>query len=303
MVEMANPPSHLYVSCFNSPDELKNYEYYPTGAVTVSVHDGILDASINSQEFTAKIPVMLKTTFPGSGIRVKARIDAETNYAPTPPFRESTYIPTYSIVIASDSGYDQYFPLNADRFVKFGYSPPYLYDIQIQDGFTLYNPYDQGSWDGSETGYHTFEVALYQDRIEFYVDGNLVYTFNRNLLANDQVHIGFLFYPVSGIVTELSPVQVNAFLHADWLFIDPATAPPGDPPDLQSVCGGSSACDINCVASSVMGSLADTLNNTTSFISGNINTIASVVFATGFTSTLYKNSRRIASAVMRLLRL
>jgi hypothetical protein len=289
MVQMASPPSHLNASCFNSPDELNNYEYYPTGAVTVSVHDGILDMSINAQESEADVPVMLKTTFPGSGIRVKARMSAETNLPSSSA--------VYSLVIASDSGYDPYYPLIADRYLIFGYSPPYLYKAEIEADNNVWDLYTQGSWDGSETGYHTFEVALYPDRIELYIDGNLVYTYNQNPLANDQVHVGFMFEPVSG----RTKIQINAFLHADWLFIDPVDSPPGDPPDLQAVCGGSSTCDIGCTASGVMGSLADTLENTVSFIAGNVNTIAGVVFATGFTSMLYKNSRRIASAVARLL--
>jgi hypothetical protein len=301
MVQMASEPSRLNASCFNSPDELNNYEYYPTsqptGAVTVSVHDGILDMSINAPVWLVDVPVMLKTTFPGSGIRVKAKMDAKTNYVPPPPPERAVHLPIYSLVIASSSGYDPYLPINADRSLTFGYAPPYLYNIQMLDNEKLYKPYTQGSWDGSETGYHTFEVALNPDSMEFYIDGKLVYTHGWNLFANDQVYIGFLFYPIAGVET----VQVNAFQHVDWLFIDPVGSPPGDPPDLQAVCGGPSTCDIGCTASSVIGSLADALENTVSFISGNVNTIAGVVFATGFTSMMYKNSRRIASAVTRLL--
>ena len=291
MVQMASPPRHLLASCFNSPVELDDYTYRTDRSLSISVHDGILDISLVPSEVPVVTGFMYKYTFPGSGIRVKAKIDARTD-APN-------LNALYSLIIAGATGYDPSFPLLSDRVLVFGYSPPYLYFAQLQEYDNIVVLYSEGSWDGSETGYHTFEVALYLDMIELYIDGRLVYTYYGNPFANDNVYAGFMFHPIGGVRTFPSV----AFLHADWLFVDPIDSPPGDPPDLLEVCGGSSACDIGSTASSVMDSLANTLGNITSFISENVNTIAGVVFATGFTSMLYKHSRRITSAVTRLLRL
>jgi hypothetical protein len=284
----------LFYSCFNSPDELNNYNYRTDGTVNISVHDGILEISSPGSGGPTTSGVTTKNTFPGSNIRVKARIDANTD----------TPIPRalYTLIIASDSNYDPIIPLSSDRGLVFGYSPPYLYYASYWDTENEVDLYTGGSWNGGETGYHTFEVALYPDRIELYINGNLVKTYNGNPLANDQVHIGFMYNPYG----EYRAIPNVATLRADWLFIDPVSAPPGDPPDLKQLnCGGTSSGvggSLNDVASSIMNSLAGTLENITSFISGNINTIAGVVFASGFTLMLYKSSRRITSAVMRLVR-
>ena len=290
MVQMASPPRHLLASCFNSPDELDSYNYRTDGRLIISVHDGILEISNPSPAPPVNGGVTTKDTFPGSGIRVKARIEAETD-APNPGA-------FYSLIIVSDLNYDPNIPIMSRKILVFGYSPPYLYYATYFDDYTDIDLYAGGSWDGSRTGYHTFEVALYPDRIELYADGSLVSTYNGNPLADDQVHIGFTYDPYG----EIGRSPSIAVLRADWLFIDPIDSPPGDPPDLLEVCGGGPVSDINSVASSVMGSLAITLDNITSFISGNVNTIAGVVFATGFTSMLYKYSRGITSAVIGLLR-
>jgi len=201
----------LYYSDFNDPSELNNYYYQNDSYRGAQITNGYLEVYLGlygkSTPFAMTCTAVYKNTFPPSGIRIKARVSAMDGSS------MSNYNDVVSgIKIQSASGFNPSDPTWSNQHIHFGFSSPYLTVVYVK-GNNPERVYQSGSWNGSDTGWHTLEVVLYSDHIDFYFDGKLVYTFNSNPFAGDQIYIGII----------AGAVGAGAYARADYLEIDPVS--------------------------------------------------------------------------------
>jgi hypothetical protein len=198
----------LYYSDFSNSSELSDYYYHNDSYRGAQIVNGYLEAFLGlygkSTPFAMSCSVVYKNTFPPSGIRIKARISAMDGS------NMSNYNDMVSgIKIQSASGFNPSDPAWSNQQIHFGFSSPYLTVIYVK-GNSPERVYQSGSWNGSDTGWHTLEIALYGDHIEFYFDGQLVYTLNRNPFISDQIYVGIIAGAVSS----------GSYTRADWIEVD-----------------------------------------------------------------------------------
>ena len=199
----------MYYSDFNNPNELSNYYYHNDSYRGAQITNGYLEAFLGlygkSTPSAMTCSAVYKNPFPPSGIRIKARVSAMDGSS------MSNYNDVVSgIKIQSVSGFNPSDPTWSNQQIHFGFSSPYLTVVFVK-GNNPERVYQSGSWNGSDTGWHTLEVVLYSDHIDFYVDGALVYTFNSNPFAGGQVYVGII----------AGTVGTGAYARADYLEVDP----------------------------------------------------------------------------------
>jgi hypothetical protein len=198
----------LYYSDFNDPSELSNYYYHNDSYRGVQITNGYLEVFLGlygkSTPYTMTCTAVYRNTFPSVGIRIKARVSASDGSS------MSNYNDIVSgVKIMSASGFNPSDPTWSNKQIHFGFSSPYLTVIYVK-GNNPERVYQSGSWNGSATSWYTLEIALYSNRIEFYVNGQLVYTFNGNPFTGDQVYVGIIAGTVSS----------SSYTRADWLEVD-----------------------------------------------------------------------------------
>jgi len=199
----------LYYSDFNDPNELSNYYYNNDSYRGAQITNGYLEVYLGL--YGKSVPVIMtctavyKNPFQPSGIRIKARVSAMDGSS------MSDYNDVVSgIKIQSASGFNPSDPTWSNKQIHFGFSSPYLIVVFVR-GNNPERVYQAGSWNGSDTGWHTLEVVLYSDHIDFYFDGQLVYTFNSNPFIADQVYVGII----------AGTAGTGAYARADYLEVDP----------------------------------------------------------------------------------
>jgi hypothetical protein len=195
----------IYYSDFNDPSELANYNYTDNSYTSAQITNGYLEVYLGlygkTTVYVMSNIVTYKTAIQGMNVKIVARISAYSSNN-----NMSTYagvIDGIIVVSASDSS----------KNVRFGFSTPYLLAVDVESSGSANRPYQSGSWGGSDTDWHILEMDLYSDHIDFYYDGQLVYTLNNNPLANDRIYFG--------IIGSAGVGGASGYARADWLEVDP----------------------------------------------------------------------------------
>jgi len=199
----------IYYSDFNDPSELNNYYYDNDSYRGAQITNGYLEVYIGLYGKTAVYVMSAVARYnqaiPGSGVKIKARVSAYSNNNNMSAY--AGVIDGIIVISTSDS----------KKNVRFGFSTPYQLAIDVETSSSANRPYQSGSWNGSDTGWHTLEMDLYSDHIDFYFDGQLVYTLNNNPLANDQIYFGIIASAGTGGGS-------SGYARADWLEVDPISS-------------------------------------------------------------------------------